>query len=161
MVLPARSVAVQLTALLPAVLATGVPQLDDARPDSPSAALGDAVAVPFSSTGFGDTIGASVGAVPSRLTVTVWVLVPPSLVALQLTTWPGVSELIVVGAHGAEVIADSSSVTDQFTVTSLVYHPSLPNGPSMWGATTGAVSSDGTDDWYAPAFFIILRLTPR
>ena len=57
---------------------------------------------------------------------------------------------MVVGAQGPDVTADSSSFTDQLTVTSLVYQPLLPNVPLMLGVMTGGVTSDDGSASYAP-----------
>ena len=80
------SVAEQLTLLLPTVAVFGVPQVDDATPESASVALGVAVAEPLSSTELGATPGTSDGAVASRLIVTRSELVPPALVAPHVTS---------------------------------------------------------------------------
>ena len=60
------------------------------------------------------------GAVASRLTVTEFELVPPPLVAWQVTTVPFVSKVMVVVPHPeADETDDCGSETDQVTVTSL------------------------------------------
>ena len=98
-VLPALSVAVQLTVLVPTVFVSSAPQLCAATPDSASFAPAAAVALPFRSTGLGETPGLSVGGVASRLMVTVCVFVPPALLASQVSVIASVSVLTVVGAH--------------------------------------------------------------
>ena len=157
------SIAEQLTLLLPTVAVFGVPQLDVATPESASVALGVAVAVPLSSTALGATAGASDGAVASRLIVTVSEPVPPALVALHVTAWPGVSALMIVDAHGTDVTADSASFTDQLTVTLPLYQPLLPNAPLMFGVMTGGVSSTDGSASYAPMSQLARcgRATPR
>src|SRR4051812_24107196 len=106
-----------------------------------SVAVAVAVAAPLSTTGLGLTVGASAGAVASRLMVTdTGPVVPPALVARQARVVPAVSALMVVGPQPAdESMADSGSVTVQLTLTSLVYQPLLPSVPVMMGAITGAV----------------------
>jgi hypothetical protein len=86
----------------------------------------------------------TVGAVASRLIVTDSLLVPPALVAVQVSAVPVVSVLVVVKPHPVEeVIADSLSSTVQVTVTSLVYHPLLPSVPLTFGVISGGVVSEG------------------
>ena len=60
---------------------------------------------------------------------------------MQLTTWPGVSALIVVGAQGGELTADSGSTTVQVTVTSPMYQPLVPAVPVTIGVIAGGVPS--------------------
>ncbi len=91
--LPALSVAVQETVLLPTLDVSTAPQLAEAMSDKLSEAFGEAVAVPPSKTGFGATVGASVGAVASRLTVTLSEDVPPALVAEQVKVASAVSSV--------------------------------------------------------------------
>jgi hypothetical protein len=67
-VLPALSVAVQITLLTPAVLVSSAPQLCVATPEIVSIAPGAAVAAAPCATGLGLTIGLSVGALLSTLT---------------------------------------------------------------------------------------------
>src|SRR5262245_60168228 len=82
------------------------------------------------------------GGVASRLIVTDSVDVPPSLVATHVKTVPVVSVEIVVGAQPVcDVIADSASLTDQLTVTLLVYQPLVPRVPTTVRAITGRVPS--------------------
>jgi hypothetical protein len=70
------------------------------------------------------------GGVASRLMVTDTELVPPALVAVQVSVTPVVSESIVVDSHPlVEVTLDSGSVTVQLTVTSLTYQPFAPGKP--------------------------------
>src|SRR6266513_6520983 len=76
-VLPAISVAVQVTVLTPTVFVDSVPQLWVAIPEPLSVAPALAVALPFRKTGFGDTLGARVGAVLS-------ILIGPKLVLAEL-----------------------------------------------------------------------------
>jgi hypothetical protein len=76
-VLPALSVAVHVTLFVPGVLVSSAPQLALAMPESASVAFGLAVALWPTRTGVGLTTGLSVGAVASRLTVTLWLAVPP------------------------------------------------------------------------------------
>lgn len=71
----------QLTDLLPTVVVFGAAHDEDAMPESASEAFGVAVAELFKKTGFGATVGFKVGAVASRLTVTLWEFVPPALEA--------------------------------------------------------------------------------
>lgn len=76
------------------------PQDCEAMPDKASEAFGVAVAVPCSKTGFGETLGASAGAVASRLMVTLCELVPPALVAMQVRETVGVRGNRLQGAPG-------------------------------------------------------------
>jgi len=119
-VLPAWSVAVQLTLWPPTLLVSTGSQPATAIPEVASPALGLAVALPLSGTGLGETVGARAGAVASRLRVTLFESVPPSLVAWQVKLTPAVSLL---------------------TVTFEVYQPLLPKVPLMLGVMTGAVVS--------------------
>src|SRR5215216_2155255 len=97
--------------------------------------------LPKSGARFGTPL-TPVGAVASRLIVTDCELVPPALVAVQVRVVPAVSALIVVEPQPLlEEIADSLSVTDQETVTSLVYQPLLPCVPTTLGVITGGVLS--------------------
>src|SRR5690606_21270090 len=106
------------------------------------AAFGTAVAMPLSSTGVGVTVGSSVGAVASRLIVTVSDAVPPALLAVQVSVTPSVSAVMVAASQPSSIVtADSSSVTVHVTVTSLVYQPSLPSVPVIVGVMTGGVAS--------------------
>jgi hypothetical protein len=71
-------------------------------------------------------------------------LVPPALVAVQVSVVPAVSAVIVVVPHPlVEVTGDSGSVTVQLTVTSLTYQPPLPSVPLTVGVICGGVVSDG------------------
>jgi hypothetical protein len=124
-------------------------QLDDRRPDPgivASSAFAVAVADPPRSTGFGSTLGASVGSVASRLMVTDSLEVPPALVAVQVSVAPSVSELMVVESHPLELLmADSLSTTVQLTVTLLVYQLLLPSVPLTRGVMAGGVVSVGVE----------------
>ncbi len=77
LVLPALSVAEQVTLLVPTVLVSSAPQLCDARPESVSAAPEVTAAVPLRRTGFGLTTGLKVGALLS-----IWI--GPKLVLAEL-----------------------------------------------------------------------------
>src|SRR6266511_1278643 len=82
----------------------------------------------------------TVGGVASRLTVTVTGAVPPTLIAVHVSVVPSVSKSIVVAPQPCVCeIADSASVTSHVTVTSPVYQPSFPFGPSKCGTIVGAV----------------------
>lgn len=82
------------------------------------------------------------GAVAARSIVTDCELVPPALVALQVSVMPLVSALIVVDPQPElDEMSDSLSVTVQLTVTSLVYQPLLPSAPAMFGTMLGALVS--------------------
>ena len=95
MILPALSVAVQFTVCEPTELVSTAPQLEEATPDVASLAFGDAVALPLSTTGLGETEGANVGAVASRLIVkeAAFVLRPALLVHDPLKVAPAVSDV--------------------------------------------------------------------
>jgi hypothetical protein len=117
-------VAVQVTLLAPSLLVSGVAQLWVATPDVASAALALAVALPLSATGLGDTLGAKLGAVVSRLSVTDCALVPPRLVAVQVNVVPAMSLVMLVAPQPLVFeMVDSASLTVQETPTSLVYQP--------------------------------------
>ena len=84
----------------------------------------------------------TLGAVASRLMVTDLLSVPPALVAEQVSVWPAVSELMVVGSHPVLLVMDDSgSLTFQLTVTLDVYQPFWPCVPWTSGVITGAVVS--------------------
>src|SRR4051812_3730050 len=69
---------------------------------------------------------AMVGLVASRLIVTLWLLVPPALLAEQVKLTPLVSLVTLVLVQPlCELIADSLSTTLQLIVTSLMYQPLL------------------------------------
>src|SRR5919106_595741 len=143
--LPALSVAEQDTDLEPPTpLVSTSSHEAEAIPERLSLAFGEAVALPFSRTGLGDTLGLSVGLVASRLIVTDFEAVPPALVASQVSVVPAVSALIVVESQPlVEEIADSLSTTVHETVTLLVYQSLLPRVPLTLGEMTGGVVSDG------------------
>ena len=83
-----------------------------------------------------------VGAVASRFTVTDCVVVPPALVALQVSVVPAVSVEIVVGPQPVETrIADWASVLVQETFTLPRYQPLRPWLPVTVDLTTGGVVS--------------------
>src|SRR5918998_2014172 len=104
-------------------------------PERLSVAFGLALALPFSTTGFGLTLGARLGAVASRLIVTDWLFVPPALVAVRVKGTLCVSlATVVLSQPGCELMVDSASTTLQLMVTSLVYQPLLPRVPAMLGA---------------------------
>ena len=67
---------------------------------------------------FGPEVILVFGAVASRLIVTDFDVMPPALVAVQVSVVPGVSEVIVVGSHPEVVSEPSGSVTCQVTLTS-------------------------------------------
>ncbi len=77
----------------------------------------------------------------ARLIVTDCVAVPPPLVAVQVNVVPAVSAVTLLAAHGADVIADSLSVTVQATETLPVYQPSAPRLPVTTEVMTGGVVS--------------------
>jgi hypothetical protein len=144
-VLPARSVAVQVTERSPAAEVSGVSQSDEARPDVASAAFAVAVITPPASTLDGEAVGASVGGVASRVIVTERVLLPPRLLAEHVKVTPLVSAVTEVALQPVlEVMSLSASVTVQLTPTSLVYHPLLPRVPVTFGVITGPVVSTGS-----------------
>ena len=65
--MPATSVAVQATVLVPRVVVFGPAQDCESMPDKASVAFGVADAVLFKNTGLGETAGGRVGAVLSML----------------------------------------------------------------------------------------------
>ena len=72
-------------------------------------------------------------------------VVPPSLVAEQVSIVSVVSFVNVTALHPVvERMIDSGSVTDQLTVTVVVYQPLRPSVPEITGVTTGGVGSPGT-----------------
>src|SRR5919204_6965806 len=90
-------------------------------------------------------VALTAGGVLSSFKVLLTVVVPPSLVAEQVSVVPVVSAVSVIASQPlVERITDSGSVTDQFTVTLLVYQPFEPSVPVMTGVTTGGVGSPGT-----------------
>src|ERR671919_616544 len=92
-----------MTELGPTLLVSTEPHEDEATPDRLSVAPAVAVAEPFSNTGFGDTVGLSVGALASRLIVTDSLPVPPALVQLKP----------VVGEVGSPPVHPSASAPGQ------------------------------------------------
>jgi hypothetical protein len=83
-----------------------------------------------------------VGAVASRLIVTFSLLLPPALVAEQVSVTPAVSLLTVTGSQPLWLLmADSLSTTLQLTLTPLTYQPLAPSVPATVGVMTGAVLS--------------------
>ena len=66
---------------------------------------------------------------------------PPLLVAVQVSDWPTVSVVIVVGLQpDDDEVADSASTTLHCTVTSATYQALLPSVPVMVGVITGGVA---------------------
>src|SRR5215212_1906507 len=89
---------------------------------------------------------ATFGAVVSRWIVTDWLLVPPALVAEQISVVPAVSVLMVVGSQSIRaVMVDGLSTTLQLTETSPTYQPSLPGVPVTSSVISGGVVSKGED----------------
>ena len=132
----------QETVRSPALLVSTTPQLVLAILESPSSALALATATLFKGIGLGVTTGANVGGVVSRLMVTVWLDVPPKLVAWKIKLMPLVSKVRVVGLQLSWLLTLLSlSTTVQIMLTSLVCQPLLPRLPVMTGAITGAVLS--------------------
>jgi hypothetical protein len=90
------------------------------------------------------------GGIP-EMTVGVWSILivieaeldnPAPFVAEQVIITPSVSPETVAVEHPVDVaMPDSASVTDQDTVTGLVYQPLLPSVPAMLGVMTGGVVS--------------------
>ncbi len=84
------------------------------------------------------------GLVASRLIVTLWLLVPPVLVASQVNVTPLVSPVMFCSSQPVWlVIGVSLSRTLQVRVTSSVYQPLSPSVPSMVGVMIGGESSTG------------------
>lgn len=133
LVLPALSLALQLTAVDPRMNElpeAGVqPRLTASTPESVSTAVGaakvtGAVLAPFN-VPLAAAGGVNVGGVPSSLMLVLTMgLTPPLLVAVQVKLWPAVSVLTELSRHPVlEVMADSLSVTDHFNIVGLVlYH---------------------------------------
>ena len=98
---------------------------------------------PFSSAPR-DGVAPAAGAVLSTLNVFETLVTPPSLSAVQMSGVPIVS-VVSVRASQPEVerMIDSWSVTDQLTVTLLVYQPTAPRVPLITGVTSGGVGSPG------------------
>ena len=91
-----------------------------------------------------DGVGTQVrlGDVASRFTVTVLVLVPPSLAATHVNVVPAVSAVsVTVSQPLCAEIGVCGSLTSQLTVTLPVYQPPSPSGPSMEGTRRGGVGS--------------------
>src|SRR5882724_2292739 len=83
-----------------------------------------------------------VGGVESRLTDTGTVVVPPALVALQVSV-RAPSGMSVVGQTSGSAIGDSGSIRLQLTRTGPRYQPLAPSAAAGWriGTTTGGVAS--------------------
>ncbi|MDQ1426501.1 MAG: hypothetical protein QOD72_3999, partial [Acidimicrobiaceae bacterium] len=141
---PARSTAVHVSDRAPARVVSTVAQDDDVRPDTGSVAFGFAVAVLPTSSGLGEIVGASVGAVVSTFTTRDADAVLPATSVhepLMTTAGPTPDDVDVAGhCAGSRPEPDPS---DQFhvTVTALLFHPlALAAGDSV-GDATGAVVS--------------------
>ena len=81
----------------------------------------------------------------TSLIVTLWLAVPPALLAVQVKVMPIVSLVMLCVSQPLWLLmADSESLTFQLTVTSLTYQPLLPSVPLILGAITGAVLSCGS-----------------
>ena len=91
----------------------------------------------------GKRVPLMVGAVASRLMVTLAEAMPPAEVAEQVKVTPAVSEVTFWFPQPVVVTADSASVTAQDTVTSDTYQPLLPSVPLTVGVTMGGVESAG------------------
>ena len=92
-----------------------------------------------------DGVAVVAGAVLSTLNVFPTVVVPPSLSAVHVSVVPVVLLVNVTALHPVvERMIDSGSVTDQLTVTLVVYQPLSPSVPVITGTTTGGVGSPGT-----------------
>src|SRR5436853_371722 len=82
----------------------------------------------------------TIGAVMSICTV--WLAVPPRLVALQAKVTPALSLVILLGPHPVWLLIDVSlSTTLQVTFTLLVYQPFVPCVPTTCGVRIGGVVS--------------------
>ena len=133
--MPALSVAVQVTLWDPTELVSTAPQLEEARPERPSLAFAEAVALPLSRTGFGETLGEREGAVLS--TIKDWVLLdelPARSMQVPVADWAVPSPLVAALVE-ALTAPDKTSVQLQLAVTSLLYQPEV-DGPTnaIWGA---------------------------
>ena len=93
----------------------------------------------------GDREPLRVGAVASRLTVTLSDAVPPADVAEHVNVVPAVSAVTVVEPQPEGLRVDSGSVTFQDTPTSKVYQPLLPCVPVTVRVMTGGVVSIDVD----------------
>ena len=118
-----------------------------AMPEPPaSAQLNDTVTLVLfqpAALAAGVRLPVMVGAVESRLRVTLWVAVPPVEVAVQVNVMLAVSDDTVVGLQPVcDVTVDCASVTVHETLMSLVYQPLLPNVPVTVGLITGGVVSE-------------------
>jgi hypothetical protein len=115
--------------------------LHDATPDVASDPLKRTVTDPaFQPAPFaiGEGVAVAAGGVASRRIVTDSVVVPPSLVAVQVNVWPAESDVIDTAPQPLlDVICDSGSDTAQLTDKSLVYQPSLPGTPLTDGVIVG------------------------
>ena len=88
----------------------------------------------------GDREPLMVGGVASRLTMTLFDVVPPADVAVHVNVVPAVSVETVLVPHPDEAeIAEFGSVTLQDTLTLDVYQPLLPDVPVTVGVMTGGV----------------------
>ena len=122
--LPATSVAVQAAVLLPTVAGLVAAQLCEAMLESASVAFGEAVAVPPNNTGFGETVGARVGAVLSILMpLCVFDAVLPALsvqVPIELKAAPSTVKVwLTVGLTAPDV----ASLQLQLAVTFVLFQP--------------------------------------
>src|SRR5262245_9950194 len=142
--LPALSVAVQITVFVPALVVSSAPQLWDATPERLSLALAVTVALPPDCTGLGLTTGLSVGAVLSTLTL--YVALPrlparSAQFALRVC-WPSPLDVLVVMQLAESMpLPAASSAQFQLTVTSLEFQPALLAAGDWLGLATGAVLS--------------------
>jgi hypothetical protein len=94
---------------------------------------------PFNRTGSVVTFGAIVGAVASRLIVTLAEFVPPNEVAWQVKVVDAVSALTVSGSQPLwSLIGLSGSSTMKLTIGLLRYQPLVPSGEA--GSTTGVIA---------------------
>jgi hypothetical protein len=96
---------------------------------------------PYAS-GSGERVPLTMGGVVSRLMVTLWVVVPPALVAEQVKVCPVVSVVTDAGPQPVWlVIGATASVTFQVTVTLPVCQPLVPSVPATLGEMFGPEDS--------------------
>lgn len=146
--LPASSVAKQLTAVVPTLNVEPVAGEQIAEPERFILSVADAEYVTTAPPGPVAVVVMldgkfRTGAVLSILIVTITELERLTLlVTEQVRVVPAVSSVKVEAVQPVEEkMPDSGSSTVQLTVTSLVYQPPDPSMPLMFGVMTGAVPS--------------------
>ena len=148
MVLPATSVAVQVSDFAPVVVVFTGPHEEDAIPEPPvSVAFALAVTeAPYRTRVppiVGESVGASTGATVSTLTVVAAVRVlPATSLHDAVSTWVPWPLLVdVAGRPAGSTPEPSVSVQLQLTVTGALFHPAPFATGACVGVATGAMPS--------------------